>query len=761
MNKISLHILYNITILYVLLSFCSCSSTKFVGDGELLLTHNSVTSSDPAVPVASLAQYIRQSPNTKWFSSLKVPLAIYSLSGADTTKTINRLLRRWGEAPVVLDTVLQQQSVASLRQAMQNSGYLDAEVAARNTVKGKKVKADYIVTPGSRYTLRHIIYNIADATIDSLLRSAYLPHSGLREGKPFSVNALHEERNNITAWLGEQGYLYFNKEAITFHVDSSRHERLADVIMTIGLYRRSSSEPLVDHPRYYIRSVTHRSPSGKVPLRARTLDINTLLRPGSIYKESDVQKTYSKFSRLGAIRATNVRLSETPPLTVASRSLGGSSMPDTVPPAAGELRPLYADITLSSRKRHSIQLQPEGTNTAGDLGAALSVTYENRNVFGGSETFSLQARGAFEAITGLEGYQNDNYTEYSFEGKLTFPEFVIPGISRDFQRRHSARTELLLSYNKQNRPEFHRRVFTGTWRYRWQATSGRTGYQYDFLDLNYVSMPWISETFKRDYLDSSTNRNAILRYNYEDLLIMKMGFGFTYNDGRHFLKLNVETAGNALAGAARLFRFSKNDEGQYKFALVAFAQYVKVDADYTRLFKLDHRNALALHARVGVAVPYGNSSILPFEKRYFSGGANSVRGWSVRELGPGRYRGTDGRIDFINQTGDMRIDLNAELRTNLFWKFQGAIFIDAGNVWTLRDYADQPGGVFTLRSIYDEMAVAYGLGVRLNFNYFILRLDLGMKAVNPNYTDSRSHFPIAHPDFGRDCTLHFAVGLPF
>lgn len=361
-------------------------------------------------------------------------------------------------------------------------------------------------------------------------------------------------------------------------------------------------------------------------------------------------------------------------------------------------------------------------------------------------------------MSGTEMLENGNMVAtIDYEGI----QFVIPGISRDFQRRHSARTELLLSYNKQNRPEFHRRVFTGTWRYRWQATSGRTGYQYDFLDLNYVSMPWISETFKRDYLDSSTNRNAILRYNYEDLLIMKMGFGFTYNDGRHFLKLNVETAGNALAGAARLFRFSKNDEGQYKFALVAFAQYVKVDADYTRLLKLDHRNALALHARVGVAVPYGNSSILPFEKRYFSGGANSVRGWSVRELGPGRYRGTDGRIDFINQTGDMRIDLNAELRTNLFWKFQGAIFIDAGNVWTLRDYADQPGGVFTLRSIYDEMAVAYGLGVRLNFNYFILRLDLGMKAVNPNYTDSRSHFPITHPDFGRDCTLHFAVGLPF
>ena len=768
MNKISLYIVYSVVVLLSMQSFMSCNSTKFVGEDELLLTHSRVTSTDSAIPVGTLAQYVKQSPNTKWFSFLKVPLAIYSMSGTDTTRRVNRLLRKWGEAPVVLDTVMQQQSIVSLRQAIRNSGYLDAEVTARNTVKGKKVKVNYVVTPGPRYTLRHLTYNIADIVIDSLLRSSYLHEGGLRVGTPFSVNALYEERSRITNWLSERGYLYFNKEAITFHVDSSRQEHLADVNMNIGLYRRSSSEPLANHPRYYIHGVTYHSPSGELPLRARTLDINTLLRAGDTYCESNVQRTYSRFSRLGAIRSTNIRFSETPPTLASSLSAETAVVADSLTvrgtesatPISG-MRPLYADIMLSQRKTHSIQLQPEGTNTAGDFGAAMSVTYENRNVFGGSETFTLQARGAFEAIKGLEGYQRDNYVEYSFEGKLAFPEFVIPGISRNFQRRHSARTELLLSYNRQNRPEFHRRVFTGTWRYRWQAASGRVGYQYDFLDLNYVSMPWISDTFKHDYLDSSTNRNAILRYNYENLLIMKMGFGFTYNDGRHFLKVNVETAGNTLAGAARLFKFSKNDEGQYKFALVAFAQYAKVDADYTRLFTLDHRNSLALHARIGVAVPYGNSSILPFEKRYFSGGANSVRGWSVRELGPGRYRGSDGRIDFINQTGDMRIDLNAELRTNLFWKFQGALFIDAGNVWTLRDYADQPGGVFTLRSLYDEMAVAYGMGLRLNFNYFLLRLDLGMKAVNPNYTTSREHFPITHPNFSRDYALHFAVGLPF
>lgn len=737
--------IFFLAVLSVISIVISCDGTKHVADGELLLTHNTITLSGASVSANSLQQYVKQSPNTKWFSFFKVPLGIYSLSGMDTTKHINRMLRRWGEVPVVHDTLLTEQSRQSLEHVMRNAGYLDAHVSVQKTVKGKKVKINYNIIPDHLYTLRRVTYNIADSVMDSLFQADYFPKRGLREGQSFSVNALYEERNRITDWLSEQGYFYFNKEAVTFRVDSLKQEHCVDVAMNIGLYRRNSGEPLSNHPRFYLRNVAYHFADSIAPIRPRTLDINTLLRSGDMYRESYVQKTYSKLARLGAIRSANIRLSE-PPLT------------DSV--SAG-LYPLDMDINIQMRKTHSIQVQPEGTNTAGDFGAALSVTYENRNVFKGSETFSLSARGAFEAIKGLEGYQNDNFTEYNFEGKLTFPEFVIPGISRSFQRRHNAQTELSLSYNRQNRPEFHRRVFTGTWRYRWQTSSGRIGYQYDFLDLNYVSMPWISETFKHDYLDSSTNRNAILRYNYEDLLIMKMGFGFTYNDGTNFLKLNMETAGNTLAGLARIFQFDKNDEDQYKFALVAFAQYAKFDADYTRMLNLDNRNSLALHARIGVAVPYGNSRILPFEKRYFSGGANSVRGWNVRELGPGRYRGTDGRIDFINQTGDFRIDLNAELRTNLFWKFQGALFIDAGNVWTIRHYDEQPGGELTLKSLFDEMAVAYGLGLRLNFNYFILRLDMGMKAVNPNYNTSKEHFPVISPNFSRDYALHFAVGLPF
>ena len=318
-----------------------------------------------------------------------------------------------------------------------------------------------------------------------------------------------------------------------------------------------------------------------------------------------------------------------------------------------------------------------------------------------------------------------------------------------------------MSWDLQNRPEFHRRVFSSAWKYRWSDHKHDINYNFDLLDLNYVYMPWISPTFKHDYLDSVSNRNAILRYNYEDLFIMKVGFGLSYSNARNALRANIETAGNILRLLSKPLSFSRDAQGHYQLFNIAYAEYMKFDFDYTHHIPLAPETQLVLHTDFGIAWPYGNSSVLPFEKRYFAGGANSVRGWSVRELGPGTFRGHDGRIDFINQTGDMKLDLNAEMRSHLFWKFDGAAFIDAGNIWTLRAYADQPGGQFKFKDFYKQIALAYGLGLRLNFDYFILRFDMGMKAINPVYENNKEHYAIIHPNLGRDFTFHFAVGLPF
>ncbi|EFI72032.1 MULTISPECIES: translocation and assembly module lipoprotein TamL [Segatella] len=728
----------NYYILFLLLFLTACSASKFVPEQEYLLDAVELKSDQKDLNLSALSSYVRQKANSKWFSIFKVPLGAYSLSGRDTSKWINRTLQNIGEKPVIYDTAQAKLSCEDLRLALHNLGYLNASVDLKTKIRGKKIKAIYTLYPGESYYIGKVNYDIQDENIAKVLRLDILSNRKLKPGMQFVVSVLDNERKRITSILEDSGYYRFHKDFIQYTADTIQGSKEVGVTLHLYKYRASSNSVEVPHTRYRLRNVNFlTNDSDGFHIRKRVLENATFLTPGDYYNSSDLHRTYNKFSRLQAVKYTNIRFLEVPDTNL-----------------------LDCNIQISTNKPSTISFLPEGTNTAGDLGAAASLTYTNRNLFRGSEQFSVTLRGAYEAITGLEGYQDQDYQEYSIESKLQFPRFVAPFLSKSFQKQN-ATSELSVGWNLQNRPEFHRRVFSGAWRYRWNEPSHSISYRLDLLDLNYVYMPWISETFKHDYLDSVSNRNAILRYNYEDLFIMKIGFGVNYNDGIDAFRINVETAGNLLSGLASIGNFKKNDDQQYTLFNIAYAQYAKFDFDYTHLFKFDNRNTLALHAAFGIAYPYGNSTILPFEKRYFSGGANSVRGWSVRELGPGRFRGTDGRIDFVNQTGDMKLDLNAELRSHLFWKFDGAFFVDAGNIWTLRNYEEQPGGQFKFSEFYKQIAVAYGLGLRLNFSYFILRFDMGMKAINPAYQTSKEHYAIFHPNFNRDFAFHFAVGLPF
>lgn len=717
----------------------ACSSSRYIPDGQYLLQGVEMESDDDDFDTGHLQQYIRQKGNSKWFSLFKIPLGVYALGGRDTTKWINRTLHRIGEKPVLYDSAQAKLTTTDLVTAMQNMGYMDARVEHTTKTKDKKLKAIYTLRPGKPFLIRHMRYDIQDGMIDSILTSNDSVLLRLHDGSPFTINELDGERSRITSLLMDRGYWKFHKEFIRFEADTMRGSRLVDVTMHLRRYRANNDAPETQHPRYQIRDVNFVAvDTTGSHIRRSVLENNTLIEKGFPYNASAVQETYNNFSRLQAVKYANLRFTEVPDSNL-----------------------LDCSIQYGVNKPSTILFQPEGTNTAGDLGAAASVTYQNRNLFHGSEQLSVQLRGAFEAITKLEGYQSQNYVEYGVESKITFPRFVAPFLSSDFKRNFRATSEVSLSYNLQNRPEFHRRVVSAGWKYRWGKPGDRWTYRFDAFDLNYIRMPWISSTFKSEYLDSVDNRNAILKYNYENLFILRTGFGITYNNRINAVKANVEVGGNLLRTVASALSFKQNENGQYTLFNVAFAQYVKCDFDFTRVFNFDQNNALVMHAGLGVAYPYGNSKMLPFEKRYFSGGANSVRGWRVRGLGPGSFRGHNGAIDFINQTGDMKIDLNLEYRSRLFWKFYGALFLDGGNIWTLRDYKDQPGGQFSFRRFYKELAVAYGLGLRLNFDYFVLRFDMGMKAVNPAYQDGKEHYPIAHPDFSRDFAFHFAVGLPF
>ncbi len=719
----------------------SCSTTKYVPDGSYLLNKVEVKSDGKYrdVNMNTINSFVRQKPNSRWLSTWKLALQTYSLSGRDTTKWVNRMLRSIGEPPVVYDSLMAERSIADLTAALQNQGYLNARVDLDTVCRGKKINAIYTLYPGRQHYINKVNYDIRDSAIASLLCMDDTLNWGIKPGQSFTVERLDKERKRLAAQLTEKGYYRFNKDFISFEADTVEGMRGLDLHLVLHPYSTSNISDTL-HTRYTINSVNYFSGDNDrkgINLRQSVLKANTFLEEDNYYSSKDLQRTYNHFGRLGAVKYTNISFRENP-----------------------REPKLDCDIRVSTTQPHSLTFQPEGTNTAGDLGAAVSLTYQNRNLFRGSELFSLELRGAFEAIRGLEGYGKHNFEEYTIEAGISFPRFIIPFLSKSFRRRTIATSEVSLTYDLQNRPEYHRRVLSAAWRYKWNDPKHNDKYQIDLIEVNYVSMPWISDKFRSDYLDDIDSRNVILRYNYEDLFIMKFGVGYSYNNGDYAIRASAETAGNLLSLTSGIFGAGRNSLNQKLVFRIAYAQYAKVDFSYTKNVQLGYNNTLVFNANLGIAYPYGNSTVLPFEKRYFSGGANSVRGWGVRELGPGRYKASGGGIDFINQTGDLRLTMNMEYRAHIFWKLDGALFIDAGNVWTLREYDEQPDGQFKIDQFWKQIAAAYGVGFRFNFDYFILRFDFGMKAVNPAYTDKRQ-FPIISPKLSRDMTFHFAVGMPF
>ena len=761
-----------------------CSVERFIGEDELYLKEVNVTSSDTKeTKPYGLADYVVQTPNSKWFS-FKVPLGIYCLSGSDTTKWSSRFFRKIGEDPVIYDATKAQRTIDDIRQMLWNEGFMHANVTEEKDVKGKKLSLTYKVDPGERYWIRGIERNVEDKNIADIICGDDTINSLLREGMPFNINRLNEERTRIASLLHNQGYYKFYKEHITFTADTTKGSNMIDVTMNMALHREDGRSEATQHPQYRINQINYFVDTkgntdttglksidtgystiyytGDFRFRPSLLTSNTLFHKGELYSEDKQKLTYRYFSRLGAINGSNIRIVEETP----------SQGTDEYGALIGKPKSLTANIMLNHTPSKSISFDLEGTNSAGDLGVAASTSFSHKNIFHGSETFGIKLRGAYEAITGIEGYDGHNYLEFGGDMSLSFPGFMLPFIKKEFGATHFAESEIALQYNLQNRPEFKRRVLTAAWRYKWNDTNLKATHRFDLMEINYVNMPWISTTFKEQYLDSIGKTNAILKYNYENLLITKLGYKYSYNSlgmaststygtNAYTLKLNIETSGNVLGFITGLASTpSETSDGQRTFLGIAYAQYIKGDLEMAKSVRIDKNNSVAFHLATGIAYPYGNSRILPFEKRYFAGGANSIRGWSVRSLGPGSYNGADNGINFINQSGDIKLEMSVEYRTFLFWKLNGALFVDGGNIWTIRDYKDQPGGQFRFDSFYKQIAVAYGIGLRLNLGFFIIRFDAGMKAINPAYKGKR-HYPIAHPDFDRDFNLHFAIGLPF
>ena len=752
----------------------SCSVSRHIPEGGYLLDEVKVISEENPKVASTLKSKVRQQPNTRTFGLFRLPLGVYNLSGKKD-HFINRFLRNIGEAPRVYNDTLTKKSCDVMKLALANQGYLKAKVESETTYHKRRAKVNYYAHPGRQYRVASVDYMCVDSIMLELI-VADSANSAIKVGMPFDANVLNSERARMADLLQSKGYYGYKKDYITYVADTARNSlnvnltvRVRSGMLTTETDGSSKYTPwkkysidqvnYLMYPSSYSYQPSYVFPDTAIvgkesflfennpPFRFSIVRNASYLAPGMVYDINRVKKSYSSYGRLSALKYTNINFVETSDTT------------------------LNCYITLNPAKKVSMSVEADVTNTAGDVGVSAALSFTHRNLFHGSETFMVKFRGAYENITHLTDYESGRFIEYGVDMSLNFPRFIVPFIRDEVQRNSLATTQLDLQYNAQTRPEFDRSVFSASWSYLWNSKQ-QMRHRLDLLGVNFVSVPRKDQYFIDKYLNQYNSVNSIMKFNYEDLFIFRTGYDFYYTSSNagttknyfnvsHSVRAHIETAGNLLSLVSGALNVEKDSIGQYRLLNLAFAQYLKTDFAWTMNMNLGHRNNLLFHVEAGVAYPYGNSRMLPFEKRYYAGGANGVRGWAVRGLGPGRYVNRNGTIDYINQSGDIKLDLSLEYRMHMFWKLDGAVFVDAGNIWTMYDYSDQPGGVFLWDEFYKQIAASYGLGIRVDLNFLVLRLDAAMKAVNPMYAEGPLRYPIAHPRFKRDFAWHFAVGYPF
>jgi outer membrane protein assembly factor BamA len=578
----------------------------------------------------------------------------------------------------------------------------------------------------------------------------------------FDTDILNAERDRIASRFRQQGYYNFNKDFLNYSADSTLNMHKVDVSLELRDYLSHPEDSItrVVFKKFVIRKVIFVTSSDintptdqfnkektdtvqfrdfilvtpkKRLLKLDALVQNTFINPKSLYSDEAVERTYSALNSLGPIKYVNISFKEV-----------GNSLLDCY-------------IIINQAKTISLSTELEGTYTAGYWGVAGNVNVANRNIFKGAETLSLQGRGAFEWQDGVLAQ------EYGGQVGLKFPRFMLPFGSFDFKKSIHANTEFTSAFNYQLRPgEFTTTNVGAGINYSWN----RKQYQHVFqlLDLSYVQFPYINTVFRDSFLNPI--KPKFNPYNYENHFIMRMGYAgsyTTFNANRPLQdysieRYSIETAGNLLYGLSHLLGSVRDSTGSYQLFKIRYAQYVKGEYNITHHQIFDKENRFVYHFDFGIAVPYGNGDVIPFEKRFYSGGANSVRGWSESTLGPGVYNRITSLPRDFNQVGDIKLDMNMEYRTKMFWLLEGALFLDAGNIWTIKNYSTQPGGVFRYDTFMNQIAMAYGFGLRFDFSFFIVRVDCGVKLFNP-VLSRREQWRI-NPGWD-DLALHFAIGYPF
>jgi outer membrane protein assembly factor BamA len=755
-----------------LLILTGCNTTRYVPDGKYLLSDINYSVDNRQINKDELVSYVRQDENLKILGFFKFHLWLYNLSNKNNEKS---WFRDIGEPPVIYDETLKNKSLAQIQQYLYNKGYYQSTVRDSVEFKKKKAHLNYVIHTGVPYLIRNIVYTISDPVISELIENQ--KHEAIiKNGDILDVDKLDEERLRITREMNNNGYFKFENDYIHFNIDSAllSHEANIEVVIENPTNYSDPTEE-AKHKKFYIKdcsvsvfnSQTNSSLPGaqilndsldynsiryhynsNIPIKASTIYKALEIKPGDLYNKLIEERTYNNLYSIREFKYVNIQFQE---LEQYRDSLIGM---------------LSGKIYLPMQVKQSYSFDVEGTNTTGNLGIAGNLNFQHRNLFKAGEIFDLTFKGATERLVSKS--IEFNMIELGATAKLSIPGFIFPINEKKLKLYSMPFSTFSSTYNYQARPDYTRTIINLTFGYQWKTNKYFSHY-FNIVDLNAVNISIYDSTFYK------STKDLYFLSSYTDHIISATNYSLIYNKQNigklpayYYFRMNLESAGNTLRGISSLTGQPKypstnpttgKKTNYYELFGTRFAQYIKGDFEYRYGYRFDKFNLVATRAFFGIAFPYGNLNVIPFEKRYYTGGANGIRAWQVRTLGPGSY--SSDSIKYPNQSADIKLEGNIEYRFKLFWMLDGALFLDAGNIWSINKSDNREGAVFDFNQFYKEIAVGTGLGLRLVTNYFILRTDLGLKLRDPSRLSGERWIPGNRSFRTSDLNLNIAIGYPF
>lgn len=766
-----------------------CAVKKYLADDDYLLNRYKLEIKDKPdqIEANELRSFFKPKPNDK-FLGVRWKLSNYYSAKANPTKFNKWKEKHFVEDPVPYSDELAQRIAFKIRKYLDNIGFFNSQVTYKVEYGRKQANVIYIVKPAKPYIIESISYDISDTAIRHFFIKK-IKGTLIKNGDIYNAYTFDKERDRITENLRNVGYYYFNRNYIQYVVDSSFNDHKMTVALRINNIKTQAPglpgryyEKL--HRRYFIKdvevipdwnpvirqdfdTVSHQIKfwndtntydyrfllDQKKRLRPKAFNSAIKIKPGKPYSTQDLQNTYRWLF--------NYRIIKTASITFDTTGAGKSE--------DGSFDYIHSRIQMQTAKVNSFQIETEGTNSSGDLGIRGNIVFSNRNIFKMADVFTIRIKGGFEAqsitTTGENGTTTGlfNTFEAGVNGNFHFPRFIFPFSIGYFNQRFHPVTNINFGFDYQVRPNYSRNITFFDIGYSWDQKRTIT-HILTPLNLNFVKVNPTPEFEKK--LENEPNQR--LREQYSDHMIFGLSYSFIFNNQNlrnlehfNYFRLNFESSGNLLYGINSLLNSPKNENGNYEVVGVRYAQYVKINTDFRHYYYFSNKtSSLVFRILLGLAYPYLNSNEIPYEKGFYGGGANDMRGWQFRTLGPGGFEGFPDSISGnYERIGDIQIEGNLEYRFPIYKWLKGALFTDIGNIWLYKENETFLNGEFEWNKFYKEFAVDAGIGIRLDFSFFIFRLDVAMPVVDPKYPPGerwQSVFPT-----WRELVWNFGIGYPF